>query len=132
MKTRIKAILFGAITLYGLSAQKVSDCDLPYTINKGDVIEIADPSASTYKYINLPRPNFLIKRGGIANFNRLKGQKIVITEVEITKDCKREIRIKRQDGKKFFNTLKKMSIDLEKAMETGEIKITKNIKHRKH
>lgn len=110
-----------------LNAQTVSDCDLAHVVAKGDVIQIANPSASTYKYINLPRPNFLIKRGGIVNFNKLKGKKIEVTEVNTTKNCKIEVRVKRQDGKKFFNTLKTMTIDLDRAIEAGEIKLTHNI-----
>lgn len=109
-----------------LHAQKVN-CELAYPVSKGDVIEIGQPSASTFKYINLPRPNFLIKRGGIASFNKLIGQKIEISEIKTTKDCKIEVLVKRQDGRKFFNTLKTITIDLDKAVKAGEIKLTKII-----
>jgi len=110
-----------------LNAQTTNDCNLAHLVSKGDIIEIGKPSTSTYKYINLPRPNFLIKRGGIASFNKLIGQKIDISEIKTTKDCKIEVLVKRQDGRKFFNTLKTITIDLDKAVEAGEIKLTKNI-----
>ncbi len=110
-----------------LNAQNSNDCNVEYVVETGDVLEIAKPSESTYKYINLPRPNFLIKRGGISNFNKLNGQKIEISEIKTTKDCKIEVLVKRQDGKKFFNTLKTLSIDLDKAVEAGEVKLTKTI-----
>jgi len=126
-RTVIKYMIICAIGMASLGAQTVNDCHLAYVVKIGDVIEIANPSGSTYKYINLPRPNFLVKRGGIANFNKLKGQKIEISEIKTIKDCKIEVLVKRQDGKKFFNTLKTMSIDLDKAVETGEIKLTKTI-----
>ncbi|HEA31480.1 MAG TPA: hypothetical protein ENH91_16060 [Leeuwenhoekiella sp.] len=123
----IKYLIIGALSLSSLTAQKNSDCDPPINVNTGDVLEVAKPSANTYKYINLPRANFLIKRGGIANFNKLSGEKIEVTEVAITENCKTEVRVKRKDGKKFFNTLKTISIDLDKALETGEVKLTGNI-----
>jgi hypothetical protein len=123
----IKYIIICAMGMASINAQKLNDCHLAYVVETGDVIEIAKPSASTYKYINLPRPNFLIKRGGIVNFNKLNGQKIEISEIKTTKDCKIEVLVKRQDGKKFFNTLKTLSIDLDEAVEAGEVKLTKTI-----
>ena len=123
----IKYLIMVALTLSSITAQENSDCDPPINVYTGDMLEIAQPSASTYRYINLPRANFLIKRGGIANFNKLRGQKIQIIEVKTTEDCKTEVRVKRKDGKKFFNTLTTMSIDLDNAVETGEVKLASDI-----
>ncbi|WP_051907734.1 hypothetical protein [Flavimarina sp. Hel_I_48] len=123
----IKYLIIGGLSLSGLNAQENRDCDQAIKIYSGDELEIAKPSAHSYKYINLPRANFLKKRGGIKNFNKLSGEKIKVTEVTITENCKTEVRVKRKDGKKFFNTLKTISIDLDKALETGEVKLTDDI-----
>ncbi len=40
-----------------------------------DVIEIGTPSSSTYHHINFPKTNFIIKRGGIVDYKKIRGNK---------------------------------------------------------
>ena len=122
----IKYMIIGAIALSSLNAQEMVDCDSP-TVKSGDILQIVKPSGTTYKFINLPRPNFLIKRGGIANFNKLNGEKVEITEVRITENCNTQVVVKRQNSKKFFNTLNTLSIELDQAVEKGEVRLEERI-----
>ena len=90
-------------------------------INVGDVLEIGSPEARTYKYIDFPRANFIIKRGGIANYKDLKGQKVVVTAIEEKKDGAKEIKIKKENGSLFFGSHTVVAANYRKALETGEL-----------
>jgi len=48
----------------------------------GDVFLIGSVSNDTYKHINFPRANFIIKKGGIANYKNIRGAKVVITSID--------------------------------------------------
>ena len=39
-------------------------------VRVGDVFEIGKPESHKYKHIDFPRENFIIKRGGIANYRQ--------------------------------------------------------------
>ena len=117
MKTLIltTAIAFGALSL-----QAQEKCETPQ-LKAGDVLTIASPSHATYEHINLPRANFIIKRGGIANYKSLINKKIEVTEVETTDDCVTKVDVKLADGKKFFNSHSIVSINLKEALAAGEV-----------
>jgi hypothetical protein len=91
------------------------------TLKVGDVIEIGNPSTSKYKYIKFPRANFIIKRNGVADYKKALGEKVVVTDVETIKDGETRISVKREDGRRFFNTVSSVSINLEKAVAASEI-----------
>ena len=88
----------------------------------GDILEIGRPLAPVYKYIDFPRPNFIIKRGGIANYKRVEGNKVVVTSVKEKKDGSLQVKIKRADGMRFFGSHTIVSADLKDALETGELR----------
>lgn len=88
----------------------------------GDELILGTPSAQKYQHIRFPKINFIIKKGGIANYKALKGKKVVITSIENTEKGKKVITIKRKDGLKFFNSITTVRVDLEKAITAGEIK----------
>ena len=89
----------------------------------GDVIEIGNPSTSKYKHIKFPRANFIIKRNGVADYKKALGEKVVVTDVETINAGETRISVKRADGRRFFNTVTSVSINLEKAVAANEIKI---------
>ncbi|SHJ37519.1 hypothetical protein [Pseudozobellia thermophila] len=90
-------------------------------VNVGDVLEIGSPDARTYKHIDFPRANFIIKRGGIANYKNLKGQKVVVTAIEEKKDGSKEIKLKKVNGNRFFGSHAVVAANYRKALETGEL-----------
>lgn len=95
--------------------------DINKEIEIGTVVEINEPQVYGYKYIQFPRPNFIIKRGGIVNYNSVKGNRVEITGIEIKKDGSREVQLKRINGGKFFRNFTTVKADLDKALESGEI-----------
>ncbi|MEP3836769.1 MAG: hypothetical protein ABJM36_03940 [Algibacter sp.] len=92
-------------------------------VEKGDVIEIGKPSTFKYKHIKFPRANFIIKRGGIANYKAALGDEVVVTNVDATKNGVTKVDVKRKDGKRFFNTVSTVSINFEDALAANEIKL---------
>lgn len=94
---------------------------VPQEVSVGDILEIGSPDAHRYKHINFPRANFIIKRGGIANYKSVEGNRVVVTAVEETKDGTVKIKIKRTDGRRFFNSHTVVSADLVEALQSGEL-----------
>lgn len=89
----------------------------------GDKLLLGTPSGSSYSHIDVPRKNFIIKRGGIANTSSLINTAIIVTD--ITYGEKTIITFKRADKRKFFRVYKTLSADLESGIDSGELIIPK-------
>ncbi len=118
-----KYVLAGMIALGILSMGAQESTAPAITLQKGDVIEIGNPSTYKYKYIKFPRANFIVQRDGVKNYKSALGEEVVVTDIKTAKDGSRLVYVKRQDGKRFFNTVNTVSIQFEKALATHEIKI---------
>ncbi|WP_405398274.1 hypothetical protein [Maribacter sp. Asnod2-G09] len=112
-----------AITLlFSVSLLNAQSNDTSQTeVNVGDVFEIGKPETNKYKHIDFPRENFIIKRGGIANYRRAHGEEVVVTAVKEKKDGTTEIKIKRNDGGRFFNSHTVVTADYKEAINSGEL-----------
>lgn len=111
------ALFFSVSVLNAQSDVKQMTSD----IEVGDVLEIGKPEANTYKHIDFPRANFIIKRGGIANYKSVQGEKIVVTSIKEKKDGTTQIKFKRNDGGRFFGSHKFIAADVNDALESGEL-----------
>ena len=89
----------------------------------GDVFEIGKLQSITYKHINFPRANFIIKRGGIANYKRAEGERVVVVSIKEKKDGTTKVNLKRTDGGRFFGSHAVVSADLKEALESGELEV---------
>ncbi len=87
----------------------------------GDELVIGAPSSQEFEHIHFPKTNFIIKKGGIANYKALTGKTVIITNVD-TSNGKNMVTVKRKDGLKFFNRIATVKINLDKAISSGEIK----------
>ena len=103
-----------------LNAQSSMD-QMTTQVKVGDVFEIGTPESNTYKYIDFPRANFIIKRGGIANYKRVQGEEVVVTDVKEKKDGTTQIKIKRKDGGRFFGSHSVVAADFHDALASGEL-----------
>ena len=92
-------------------------------VQVGDIFEIGKPESNTYKHINFPRANFIIKRGGIANYKRAEGEKVVVTAIKEKKDGTTLVKIKRTDGHRFFGSHTVVSVDFKEALASGELEL---------
>jgi hypothetical protein len=90
-------------------------------VNVGDVLEIGKPESAQYRYIDIPRANFIIKKGGIADFKLLVGEKVKVVSIKEQRDGLTKIKIKRADGRRFFGSHALIGAEFEHAMESGEL-----------
>lgn len=87
----------------------------------GDKFVIGEPTGISYKNINVPRKNFIIKRGGIPNISTLKNSVVTITK--ISSNDNPIITFERSDGKKFFKAYRTLTANLNSAISSGELKL---------
>lgn len=111
------ALLFSASLLQAQEEVKTNTSK----VQIGDVLEIGTSKRMDYKHINFPRANFIIKRGGLANYKGLKGDRVVVTAIETNKDGSTKIKIKRKDGGRFFGSHTVVSADINNALAAGEL-----------
>ena len=97
------------------------------TLTEGDIVTLGTPQGSDYRHLEFPRKNIIVKRGAIANFNNLIGEKLVIERIETDKNGNTEAVLKRKDGLNFFRFYPSVTADLEKALADGEIKAVKSV-----
>lgn len=95
--------------------------DKPTNVNVGDVFEIGKSETKTYKHIDFPRANFIIKKGGIANYKNIEGELIVVTAIKKKKNGAPQVFIKRQDGGRFFGSHTTIKADFHEALKAGEL-----------
>lgn len=95
-------------------------------IKVGDQLIIAEPAGKSYLHINVPRKNFIIKRGGIANMSTLENSIVTITKISGNDNAL--ITFKKSDGKKFFKAYRTLTAELNRAIGSGEMKLPDHLK----
>ncbi len=118
MKKRLFILVMG-IFVNALHAQAPSTLEEPAV---GSVFEIGEASAAEFEHIQFPRANFIIKRGGVANYKAMTNVKVVVTSVKERKNGSAKVYIKRADGKRFFGSHLYVSTDFNSALESGELR----------
>lgn len=87
----------------------------------GDVLILGKASAQDYQHIRFPKTRFIMKKGGIANYKKLNGMQVIITEIEKDSKGGTLITIKRKDGKKFFGVVSSTKVHYENGIKSKEI-----------
>ena len=87
----------------------------------GDVFLIGNANYNNYKHINFPNANFIIKKGGIVNYKNIKGEKVVITSIKQKNSGKHVATIKLVEPRKFFNSHKYITVDIDEAIKNNEL-----------
>ena len=117
-KLYVTLVLLLSFSLMGLSKTHNLNQEKPKI---GDVLVISKNTSNNYKYIKFPKKNILHKRGALANYSKVYGAEVVITEVKENKYGKFDVKLVRTDGKKFFNKIKSVSAVYFKAIDSGEL-----------
>ncbi|MBD1260387.1 hypothetical protein HZY62_07295 [Maribacter polysiphoniae] len=93
-----------------------------FPIEKGSIFILGTPSSGLeFKYIHFPKRNFIIKRGGIADYKEIIGKKVEVSQVVSSQNGETEIILKPLDGQRFFKVFPKVKADYEKALGRGEL-----------
>ncbi|PKB44033.1 hypothetical protein AX016_2244 [Cellulophaga sp. RHA19] len=90
-------------------------------IKVGTELRIGEASSATYQHLILPKKNFIIKRGGLANYKSLKNLTVVVTDINTNKNGNVEVTLKRKNGKRFFNSHPTIKANYNKALEQKEL-----------
>jgi len=117
MRIFCKLIFFlGLIILSPVNAQESWD-----HAGVGDILEIGHTDNYQYTHVKFPKPNFIIKKGGIANYEKLAGMLVEITSVKIDDKGNTSVLLKRKDGKSFFGSFPEIKADYLKAIASEEL-----------
>jgi uncharacterized protein YajQ (UPF0234 family) len=114
---KIIIISMMTICVLKLSAQIEPD---PQAVQKGDILVINQPENQNFQYLNLPNANFIIKKGGIANYKSIAGNRVKVTGFKKDKLGEIEVILKRVDGRRFFS-FPTITANLKMAIESGEL-----------
>ncbi|WP_103072160.1 dihydroorotase [Aquimarina sediminis] len=90
-------------------------------ISIGDVFVIGEASNNSYKHIDFPSANFIIKKGGIANYKNVKGKKVEVVSIKEKKDGGLTATITLASKKLFFNSHKYIKVDITEAIHQKEL-----------
>jgi len=91
----------------------------------GDNLMVKSPASQSYKHIDFPKANILIKRGVVTGYKSVENEAVIIEKVNTTDNGSTSIVLKKKDGSKFFGFLNKVEANYEKAIKTGELEILK-------
>lgn len=111
---KIAFIIILGIT-FSVNAQKTDDL-----VSVGETFSIQESDNYQYSHINFPKPNFIIKKGAIADYKKLRGVQVVVSEIKSNKGKTRVV-LKRKDGKKFFGNFPSVTANIEDAVASGEL-----------
>lgn len=96
--------------------------DMETDTKVGDEFYIAEVDNNNYEHIEFPRSNFIIKKGGIPNYDSVKGENVEITSIKEKKNGNIIATIKLTSNKKaFFNSHKHVKVDIENAIKNKEL-----------
>ncbi len=90
-------------------------------IKVGDTFTIEKVDRYNYKHINFPRTNFIIKKGGIVNYNNIVGKEVKITSIKKRKNGDLVATIKLVFNQPFFNSYRSIKVDIVEAIEEEEL-----------
>ncbi|MGJ8659114.1 MAG: hypothetical protein ACSHWV_04625 [Cellulophaga fucicola] len=90
-------------------------------IKIGTELKIGAASAANYQHLVLPRKNFIIKSGGLANYKSLKNLTVVVTAINTNSDGNLEVTLKRKNSKNFFNSHPTIKANYTKAINAKEL-----------
>lgn len=113
---RTLTLILGLFSLIPLNAQKMEE-----NVEIGEILKIGNANNYQYSHVKLPRPNFIIKTGGIPNYDKLEGVLVEVTEVKTDNQGDIKVILKRKDGKKFFNSFPEIKADYNKAIASKEL-----------
>ena len=87
----------------------------------GDILVINATSNTNYNYIDLPKLNVIVKKGGLATYKPVHGNHVVIKDVKTKTDGKVQVILEKKDNTKFFGITKHVKADYNKAISSGEL-----------
>lgn len=120
----MKNICFILLLAFGFTyANDSSPNDTQNTPVVGDILVINATSNTNYNYIDFPKLNVIVKKGGLATYKSVHGNHVVVTDVKTKNDGKVQVILEKKDSTKFFGIAKQVKADYNNALSSGELSI---------
>ncbi|WP_281541484.1 hypothetical protein [Maribacter aestuarii] len=116
------------VLITSLFANAIWSQEIGETIKTGDLYVINKSNNQPFKNLFFPKPNFIIKRGGIANYKGLDGTIVKINRVYTSENNNLIVDLTPLGSKKFFNVYSNVEANLTKAMESKELQLPNKAK----
>jgi len=116
----MKNTILTVITCLFLSFSNIAQSNNT-NLKVGDTFTIGETKMNNYKYIKFPKDNFIIKKGGFANYNNIVNKKVEITAIKEKKDGEILATIQLKSGRKFFGKYKYIKVNIKGAISSKEL-----------
>lgn len=116
----MRTILLAILIFCSTNTLLAQENDTPISI--GTIYRLSEPAGHTYKHLDFPRKNIIIKRGAIADYNSLVGMELVVKELINDPNGANKAILVRKDGRPFFRFFPTVEANLEKALAIGELR----------
>ncbi|WPY98643.1 hypothetical protein [Christiangramia sp. OXR-203] len=118
--TKLFSIAF--LTFCGLMSYQVNATNIDNNPEIGDRLLIQSPENTTYTALNMPKLNFVVKKGGVANYKSVQNTLVEVVKISQNKEGENIVTLQRVDGAKILGLKKSVSANYDQALQLGELK----------
>ena len=118
--TKLFSIAF--LTICGLMSYQVNATNIDNNPEIGDRLLIQSPENTTYTAVNMPKLNFVVKKGGVANYKSVQNTLVEVVKISQNKKGESVVTLQRVDGAKILGLKKSVSANYDQALQLGELK----------
>lgn len=118
--TKLFSIAF--LMICGLMSYQVNATNIDNNPEVGDRLLIQSPENTTYTAVNMPKLNFVVKKGGVANYKSVQNILVEVVKISQNKEGENIVTLQRVDGAKILGLKKSVSANYDQALQIGELK----------
>ncbi|MFV8280697.1 hypothetical protein ACNKXS_04100 [Christiangramia marina] len=118
--TKLFSIAF--LMICGLVSYQVNATNIDTNPEIGDRLLIQSPENTTYTAVNMPKLNFVVKKGGVANYKSVQNTLVEVVKISQNKKGESMVTLQRVDSAKILGLKKSVSANYDKALQLGELK----------
>ena len=94
----------------GLVSYQVNATNIDTNPEIGDRLLIQSPENTTYTAVNMPKLNFVVKKGGVANYKSVQNTLVEVVKISQNKEGENIVTLQRVDGAKILGLKKSVSL----------------------
>ncbi|MBU2951192.1 hypothetical protein KO493_10835 [Tamlana agarivorans] len=121
----MKNLAFLFFLAFGVTFANNTNPTTQNEVKVGDELVINKQNPDKFNHVDFPRLNFIVKRGGLANYNSVDGHVVLVKNVETNANGETKVTLESKNGKKFFGFLNSVDADYNKALNAGELSVIK-------
>ena len=117
-----KLFSIAILMICGLMSYQVNATNIDNNPEIGDRLLIQSPENTTYTALNMPKLNFVVKKGGVANYKSVQNTLVEVVKISKNKKGESVVTLQRVDGAKILGLKKSVSANYDRALQLGELK----------